>query len=433
MFPEKTEIKRPLASTGWQIIKPDTRMAIFLTLLDTDSIIPCLFCFAIHGGRSNMLTLKSKSRLSTISVVSLVSSTVNTLLAIFKIVVGIIGNSQALIADGAHSFSDLLTDGLVVIAGHMGSQSPDKEHPYGHRRIETIGSIIISIVLIIVGFGITFDTFQHLVYHVHYLDTPTFSVIIAAIISIITNECLFRYTFAKSNKIHSNLLRTNAWHNRSDALISLIVLVSVISAYFGFFYFDSIGALIITLLILRMGIKMIWNNVKELIDTAVNDETLKLIVHIISAIPGVVSIHQLRTRYHSGSIFVDVHIQVAPDISVSEGHYISEQMHVALLKHVPHMADVTVHIDPENDATSMLSVMLPNRKDIYRLLKIHWKNLPGFKDIRRTILHYLNGKLYVEIYLPLAATEIEKEILELQYQNAIDQEKIIEKVTIYFE
>lgn len=378
------------------------------------------------------VTLKSKSRLSTISIVSLVSGTVNTFLAIFKIIVGIIGNSQALVADGAHSFSDLLTDGLVFIAGHMGAQSPDKEHPYGHRRIETIGSIIISVALVIVGFGIAFDMFQHLMRHIHS-DKPTFSVIIAAIISIIANEGLFRYTFAKSNKIHSDLLRTNAWHNRSDALVSLIVLISVIGAYFGFSYLDSIGALIIALLILRMSIKMIRNNVKELIDTAVNDETLKLIFHTISAIPGVVSIHQLRTRYHGGNIFVDVHIQVAPDISVSEGHYISEQVHVALLKHVPHITDVTVHIDPENDATSTPSVMLPNRKDIYRLLKIHWKDLPGFQDIRRTILHYLNGKLYVEIYLPLTATEIEKETLELQYQDAIHQEKIIEKVIIYFE
>lgn len=378
-----------------------------------------------------MLTLKSKNRLSTISIVSLVSATVNTLLAIFKIIVGIIGNSQALVADGAHSFADLLTDSLVVIAGYMGAQSPDKEHPYGHRRIETIGSIIISIVLIIVGFGITFDTFGHLIHYVHS-NTPTFPVIITAMISIIANESLFRYTLAKSNKIHSDLLRTSAWHNRSDALVSLIVLTSIIGVYFGFFYSDFIGALIITLLILRMGIKMIWNNVKELIDTAVNDETLKLIVHTISAIPDVLSIHQLRTRYHGGNIFVDVHIQVAPDISVSEGHYISEQVHVALLKHVSHIADVTIHIDPENDSTSVPSATLPNRKDIYRLLKIHWKNLPGFKDIRRTILHYLNGKLYVEIYLPLTATEIEKEVLELQYKNAVHQEEIIEKVTIYF-
>ena len=379
-----------------------------------------------------MLTLKNKSRLSTISIVSLVSGTVNALLAIFKIVLGIIGNSQALVADGVHSFSDLLTDGLVVVAGHMGAQSPDKEHPYGHRRIETIGSIIISVLLIIVGFGIAFNIFQRLIHHIHS-NTPTFSIIIAAIISIIANEGLFRYTLAKSSKIHSDLLRTSAWHNRSDALTSLIVLISVIGARFVFSYFDSIGALIITLLILRMGSKMIWNNIKELIDTGVDDETLKLIIHTISAIPGVASIHQLRTRYHGGNIFVDVHIQVAPDISVSEGHYISEQVHFALLKDVPHMTDVIVHIDPENDATSMPSVMLPSRKDIYRLLKIHWKNLPGFKDIRRTILHYLNGKLYVEIYFPLTAIKIEKEILELQYQNAIHLEKVIEKVTIYFE
>ncbi|QTS83848.1 cation diffusion facilitator family transporter [Coxiella endosymbiont of Amblyomma nuttalli] len=379
-----------------------------------------------------MLTSKSKGRLHTIVIVSLVSGTINILLAIFKICVGIIGNSQALVADGVHSFADLLTDGLMVIAGHMGAQAPDKEHPYGHRRIETISSIVISSSLIIVSFKIAFDTFQHLMHYIHS-DIPTFSVIITAIISIIANESLFHYTLAKSNEIHSNLLRANAWHNRSDALVSLIVLIGIIGARFGVSYSDSIGALIIVLLILRISIKMICNNIKELIDTAVDDETLKLIAHTISTISDVVSIHQLRTRYHSGSIFVDVHIQVASDISVSEGHHISEKVHVVLLKNIPYIADVTVHIDPEDDASSMPSVILPSRKEVYQLVKIHWENLPGFKDIRRTILHYLNGKLYVDIYLPLTIIDKEKETLTLQYQNAIHREKIIEKVTVYFE
>ncbi|WP_267256902.1 cation diffusion facilitator family transporter [Coxiella endosymbiont of Ornithodoros maritimus] len=378
-----------------------------------------------------MTALQSKSRLSTIFNVSLVSAVVNALLALFKIVVGISGYSQALIADGVHSLSDLLTDGLVMVTGRMGAQSPDKEHPYGHRRIETIGSIIIAVILIFVVIGIAFDTFEHLIHHAH-LPLPTFPVIIIAVISIIANEGLFRYTLAKGNQINSDLLRTNAWHHHSDSLVSLIVLISVIGNRFGITYLDAIGAFIIAVLILRMGIKMIWNNGKELIDTAVDDDTFKKITETISSVPDVLSIHQLRTRYHGGNIFLDVHIQVAPDISVSEGHYVGEQVRLTLLKSVEHVADVTVHIDPENDATSMLSATLPSRQAILHLLHDRWKHLPGFTDIRRTVLHYLNCKLDVEIYLPLTALADDKLSLEQQYRNAANLD-IIKKVTIYFE
>ncbi|MFW0078955.1 MAG: cation diffusion facilitator family transporter [Coxiella endosymbiont of Haemaphysalis qinghaiensis] len=379
-----------------------------------------------------MIFSKIKSRrLSTLLSVSLVSAVVNSLLALFKISVGIIGYSQALIADGIHSLSDLITDSLVIIAGHLGAQSPDKEHPYGHGRIETIGAIIISMILIFFALGIAFDTIQHIVHHMHH-TTPTFSVIVVAIISMVANEGLFYYTLKKGNKINSDLLRTNAWHNRSDALVSLIVLASVIGTRMGITYLDSVGALVIALLILRMGIKMTWKNIQELIDTAVDDEILEKITNSISTVPGVLSIHQLRTRSHGGNIFIDVHIQVAPKISVSEGHYISEQVHVNLMK-ISYISDVTVHIDPENDATSTHSVNLPSREDLHRLLKASCQNLTGFKAIQRIILHYLEGKVYIEIYLPLSAIKDEKKQLKSQYQKIVTQVKSIAKVSLYFE
>ena len=381
-----------------------------------------------------MTSLKSKKRRSTIFNVSLISALVNTFLTLSKIVVGILGHSQALIADGVHSFSDLLTDGLIAITGWMGAKSPDKKHPYGHRRIETIGSIIIAIVLICTAISITFDTFQHLIHHAHLLPIPTFLIIIVTVISIIANEGLFRYTIVKGNQINSDLLRTNAWHNRSDSFVSLIVLVSVIGNYFGITYLDAIGAFIISILILQMGVRIIWKNGKELIDTGVDNDTFKEIAQTISSVTGVLSVHQLRTRYHGGNIFVDVHIQVAPNISVSEGHYIGERVHLLLLKRVEHVADVIVHIDPENDAISMLSASLPDRQAVLKLLKDRWKNLPHFQKIHRTILHYLNGKLHIEIYLSLTALRNNKQSsLECQYQKVATDIDIIKTVTIYFE
>lgn len=374
------------------------------------------------------------NRFRTVIAVTIVNATVNTLLALLKIIIGYFGYSQALIADGLHSFSDLITDGLVFIAARMGAQSPDKEHPYGHRRIETIGAIIISLVLVGVAVGIAYDTIEHLVIGLHF-KKPEWSVIVVAIVSVIANEGLFRYTYRQGNKIQSDLLRTNAWHNRSDALVSLVVLVSVIGTMLGVSYLDSIGALLIAALILKMGIKMIWGNIQELIDTAVDEKTLEQITDSIKATPGIVALHQLRTRSHGGNILVDVHVQVSPDISVSEGHYIGEQVHLMLINNYERIADVTVHIDPEDDENSMPSIDLPDRATISPQLTQCWKNLPGFNAIKRTLYHYLNGKLDVEVYLPLDILQqgVDKTSLTKQYQDSARDIKDIGKITLLFE
>lgn len=376
--------------------------------------------------------MTKSARYQTVIRVTIVNSGVNSLLALLKIIVGAFGHSQALIADGVHSLSDLITDLLVLIASRMGEQLPDKEHPYGHRRIETIASIIISIVLIAVAIGIAYDNVEHMVHYAFI--RPDYDVIVIAIISVLANEGLFRYTMTSGNKINSDLLRTNAWHNRSDAFVSLIVLISAGGTLLGIRYLDSIGALIIAALILKMGLKMTWVSLQELIDTGVDETTLAKITKAIQNVSGVVSVHQLRTRSHGGHIFVDVHIQVNPSISVSEGHYIGEQVHMQLLKQFERISDVTVHVDPEDDEINQPSVHLPNRKEVNRLLKKHWEHLPHYADIQRTELHYLNGKLYIEIFMPAdLRNQNEPSSLEEQYQKVINDIDIIAKVTIYYE
>ena len=373
------------------------------------------------------------TRYHTVFRVTLVNSSVNTLLALLKIIIGYLGHSQALIADGIHSFSDLITDALVLIAARMGEQTPDKEHPYGHHRIETIGAIIISVILIAVAVGIAYDTLSHLIQRAHLIK-PSYSVILVAAISIAANEGLYQYTLFQGNKINSDLLRTNAWHNRSDALVSLIVFISVIGTLFGVFYLDSLGALIIAILILKMGLKLIWNGIKELIDTGVDEQTFNQITNTILKVPGVLAIHQLRTRSHGGIIFIDVHIQVSPNISISEGHYISEQVHLQLTENSQNVSDVTVHIDPEDDQVAISSLHLLDRKKIDDLLKKHWQHLPGYDKIERTVLHYLDGKLTIEIYMPLYLIKEkndEQSLIET-YQHAIKNVKEITEIKIYF-
>jgi len=380
----------------------------------------------------NKAMFSTQQRNQIITRVTIVSATMNTLLAIFKVIVGYFGHSQALLADGIHSFSDLITDGLVLIASRMGAQSPDKEHPYGHRRIETIGAIILAVIVILVGLGIAYDTLHHLIQQTH--EKPHLPVIIVAIISILINEGLYYYSLIQGKKIQSDLLRTNAWHHRSDALVSIIVLITAIGALFGVYFLDAIGAILIAALIVYMGLKMIWKNTGELIDSGVDENTLQTIKQLILSVPGVISIHQLRTRSHSGFIFIDVHIQVDPFISVSEGHYISEKVLLNIIKQLPYAQDVTVHIDSEDDESAMLSISLPNRLETQALLKTHWQHLPGYAQINRTVFHYLHGKITIEIYIPHQILQSQDaDTLAKTYQNAIKDLTQINSVTIYYQ
>lgn len=364
--------------------------------------------------------------------VTLVNSAVNTCLALFKIIIGYIGHSQALIADGIHSFSDLITDFLVLAATKLGGREPDKDHPYGHRRIETIATVIISLILIGVAASITYQNIHHILKHTQSMK-PSFFVIVVAVISIFANEGLFRYTLHYGKQLHSELLKSNAWHNRSDVWVSVIVLIAVLGDISGIPYLDAIGALIIAILIFKMGITMIFNSVNELIDAGVDEKTKKQIATFITDISGVVALHQLRTRSHGGNIFADVHIQVQPKISVSEGHYISEQVHLQLLREFKNMVDVTVHIDPEDDELSRPNKNLPTRVDIEMQLTNAFKSLPGFKQKKAVHLHYLNGKIVVELVLPLSVlSSMDRALLQKCYQDASATLHFVQQTDLYF-
>jgi cation diffusion facilitator family transporter len=338
-------------------------------------------------------------RYQTAKRVTVVNAVINTLLAVFKIIVGYFGRSHALMADGIHSLSDLISDALVLIAAKAGGKIPDKDHPYGHGRIETLAAMIIAIMLLIVGGSIIYETYRHIqqgeLTPIHGLP-----VIIAALISIAAKEWLFRYTLAAGRKVHSNLLITNAYHNRSDVWVSALVVVSAIASLLGIPYADNISAGIIAIIIIKSGLQLFSQGMLELIDTGVDEQTLIQIKNCVQSIPGVVSVHQLRTRSHGGNIFVDSHIIVNTFISVSEGHHIGEKVHEKLVQTFPQIADVTVHIDPENDETNKPSLNLPDRTEILTQLQQLWQDLPGYIKIEQIQIHYFNGQIYLEVCWP---------------------------------
>jgi cation diffusion facilitator family transporter len=328
----------------------------------------------------------------------LISAGINSILALLKLIFGLLGQSQALIADGLHSFSDLLADGLILLAAKAASRGPDEDHPYGHQRIETLASIVIALMLVAIGCGLIYESIEKIGQHAA-LTRPSTIVIIVAAVSVIMNELLFRYCRNKGQEINSPLLIANAWHNRSDAWSSLIVIISAGGSMLGFKMLDPIGAIIIAVLILKMAWSMVYQNANELLDAAVDEGSLKQIIQTIEQCDGVVAAHQTRTRLHSGNILVDAHIIVDQRISVSEGHFIGEQVEARLKKHNSSITDVIIHIDSEDDELYPTDLGLATRTEVLQSLQKIGDQLPGFNDRSIITLHYLNNALHIDITL----------------------------------
>lgn len=325
--------------------------------------------------------------------VTLIGALVNALLGTIKMIGGIIFHSHALMADGAHSFSDLFTDLMVLFASKYGSQDADESHPYGHQRIETAATLLLALLLSLAGAGIAWDAWDELLRADNnipgWLSIPIISI------SIIANELLFYYTRSVGRRINSPLITANAWHHRSDAASSLVVLIGLIGSLAGFAYLDPMAAIIVGLMIIKMGWDYGWNSVKELVDTAVEPELLAKIEQVIQNIDGVVKIHQLRSRYMGSDVLIDVHILVPPRISVSEGHYIAQHVHHALVDQIDSVKDVIVHVDPEDDEISSPSLHLPSRIVLQEQLL---KKVPiDFPGVSFWNLHYLDGKMSIDI------------------------------------
>ncbi len=325
--------------------------------------------------------------------VTLIGAIVNALLGFIKLIGGYLFHSHALVADGVHSFSDLFTDVMVLFASKYGSLDADDTHPYGHQRIETAATLLLSLLLILAGIGIAWDSLNELI--TSSVTMPGWLALPVICISILANETLFHYTRHVGNRINSQLIIANAWHHRSDAASSIVVFVGLVGSLYGFVYLDAIAAIIVGIMIAKMGWNYGWNSVKELVDTAVEPELLAQIEKVIQNIAGVQKIHQLRSRFMGGDVLIDVHILVSPKISVSEGHYIAQHVHNALVDQIPSVKDVIVHVDPEDDEVSSPSLHLPSRKVLQEQLlnEVHI----DFPQILFWNLHYLDGKISIDI------------------------------------
>lgn len=361
---------------------------------------------------------------------TLVGAIANIFLAISKVIIGFMGHSSALVADGVHSFSDLLTDLLVILAAKFAHQKADTDHPYGHDRIETAATVGLAAFLVIVGGLIVLDGIKE-VFTKQYGDIPHAYVLWVALLSVLINEAVYFYTKKIAEKINSDILRANALHSRSDSASSLVVLIGVAGTLWGIVWLDALAAIIVGVMIVKMGAMMAWKNLAELVDEGVEPETLANIKETILSVMGVVAIHQLRTRKMAGKILLDVHIIVAPTITVSEGHHIGDQVLTALYRQVNNLYDVTVHIDSEDDENFSETAKLPTRAQLLPRLKEAWKNLPAGNHIININLHYLGGKMTVDITLASSSLgTINLADLATTYHEAIKNEVFIDKINI---
>ncbi len=320
---------------------------------------------------------------------------INLLLTVLQVVAGYFGRSQSLMADGLHSLSDLLADFLVLFANRHGSRHADADHPYGHARIETAATLILGAALAALGVGLLIAAGIRLQHPANMQSVQPFTLWIA-LVALAAKEGMFRYMLAVAKRVRSQMLIANAWHARSDAASSLVVVVGIAGNLMGYTFLDLVAAAVVGVMIAHMGGKFALEAMSELIDTGLSAEEVEAIRATLQATHGVRGLHDLRTRKMADNALVDAHILVDPKISVSEGHYIAEAARQAVLRQ-HHVMDVMVHIDPEDDMQTKPNAHLPCRGDLLKhLAERLGNNLPPGN---RTILHYLNGKIDADLFL----------------------------------
>jgi cation diffusion facilitator family transporter len=334
--------------------------------------------------------------------VIILSTFLDLILGCLKIAVGWIANSHALIADGIHSFSDLFTDLMVWVFNHIGMQAPDEEHPYGHARFETFGTVVLGAVLLGVAGALIYDSIMRLI-KLEDIGVPEWPALVAAAISFVIKEWLYQITRRVGEKVKSPLLIANAWHHRSDSLSSVIVFVGVTGALLGAPWLEMVAAIGVALMIAHIGWKLGSRSVEELVDTALSSEDMAQFKAAMVEVEGVAGIHSLRTRKMGNDVLIDIHIQVDSGISVSEGHHIGEWVTHELIIKFPVISDVVFHIDAEDDtymeARDSPLPMLPLRAEVRNALDETWQDIEFADAIRKITLHYLNEGINVEVYL----------------------------------
>jgi cation diffusion facilitator family transporter len=273
-----------------------------------------------------------------------VSVVINLLLTSAQLIAGVLTKSQGLIADGIHSLSDLVSDAVVLLASHESRKDADEDHPYGHHRYETGASMALGLILAAVGAGMLWSAVQKL-QSPESVPPVHIAALWVAATALLAKEALFRYMLAVAKRVKSSMLVANAWHARSDAASSLVVGLGIVGNLMGYPFLDTVAALVVGLMILRMGWRFGWDALNDLMDRSADETEVAAIQDTLLATPGVIHAHDIRTRKMGDMLLVDVHLEVDATLTVEQGHDIAVAARVNVLKH-HRVLNLMTHVDP---------------------------------------------------------------------------------------
>lgn len=340
-----------------------------------------------------------------------ISVWVNVFLASAQVAIGMFARSQALIADGIHSLSDLVADGVVLVAARHSHADADDDHPYGHARFETAASLAIGLILLGTGVGMVWSA------GVRLHDGQSISAVhplalVTALLTLVAKEGLFRYMRHIGERLKSSMLIANAWHARADAASSLVVAAGIGANLLGYHSMDSVAAVIVGFMIVKAGWSFSVDAFHSLTDHALDPEEIDRIRKTVQAVGGVQGVHELRTRRMGDWAVIDMHVEVDAHLSVSEGHYIAEQI-AAQVKEAHRVAECTVHIDPGTVRHLARVLALPPRADVQARVQAALGRPAALR------LHYLDSGLEVEAELASHVTPAELQHLQHAVQEAL--------------
>lgn len=285
--------------------------------------------------------------IKTANKVSLVSIIGNLLLAVFKLLAGIFANSSAMISDAVHSASDVFSTFVVIIGIKLSSKEPDKEHPYGHERLECVAAMILAIILFLTGLGIFYSALKNIINgSYNSITVPGVLALVAAIVSIIVKELMYWYTRYNAKKIDSSALMADAWHHRSDALSSIGALIGIFFSRIGFPIADSIASIVIFIFIVKAAIDIFIDATNKVVDHSCSEEFEKEVYDYVINYKDVKDIDLLRTRLFGSKIYIDLEICLDSKLTLKEAHDIAEALHDDLENKYNNVKHVMVHVNP---------------------------------------------------------------------------------------
>lgn len=310
--------------------------------------------------------MESKSHTSTLAQtathVSIVSIVVNIALSLMKLFAGIVAHSGAMISDAIHSASDVFSTIIVIVGVRISSKKEDKEHPYGHDRMECVASLILAGLLAVTGFLIGKSGVQTIASG-KAIAVPGVLALVAAVVSIAVKEWMYHYTIRAAKRVNSSALKADAWHHRSDALSSVGALIGIAGARLGLPILDPLAEIIIALMVIKVGFDIGKDSINKMVDRSVDEKTLAAILRVAEHHPGVVRVDDLRSRTFGSNFYIDLEIAVDHTLDIQRAHAIAETLHNVLEERYPNLKHCMIHVNPDVDLSDAAKAELQQQAE----------------------------------------------------------------------